>query len=110
MDAHDADAIDEKLNCTFVLASSLYFRLDAADPPASDPILWHRHGLLHETARDLAALSEGTELLPSQVAQGMRDLTHSLRDAADLALAISHPKLSHELRRYADRLETSIVR
>ncbi|MBM7068921.1 hypothetical protein [Actibacterium sp. 188UL27-1] len=79
---------DERLNCALVLSSSLYFRLVAMDQTERRQRLWSWDGILHDTTRDLATLSDATGSVDARIQHifsGISDLRHSLLDLADIA-------------------------
>ena len=103
--------IDDRMTCAFVLASSLYFRLEVVDRASTDvaPCGWNR--LLHDTSCDLSALSDAwsaVEPVASQLNRGIDDLVESLRDLACLAHRSNQPQLGAELQGYADRLDDQL--
>lgn len=104
-------AIDEQLSCNFVLCASLYFRLTVIDARARDPVFFGWHGLLHDTARDLAALSEpvasGVDV-GGQIRSGASDLLHGLHDMVELTRQQSDTTICGEIQSYADRLDAQL--
>ncbi|MBM7070371.1 hypothetical protein [Actibacterium sp. 188UL27-1] len=106
-----ATIIDEQLSCNFVLSASLYFRLTVIDVRAQDPRFFGWHGLLHDTARHLVALSEpvaSTINVENQIRSGASDLLHGLRHTLDLTKKRADPALHTEIQSHADRLEAQI--
>ena len=103
--------IEERLNSTFVLTSSLYFKLVVADPACRDPRMYNLHAVLHNTARDLIALSEcpvkSLAALP-QLLSGTSAAIHGLRDLAELADEQGQSALRDQLVDYVMRLEDRV--
>lgn len=110
--AHSTD-FEEQLNCAFVLSSSLYFGLVAMDPTKRSHRLLGWDGLLHDTTRDLAALSDAVGTADArmhQILSGISDLRHNLRDLADIASRNDQRQLSSDLIQHANRLDAKIAR
>lgn len=106
-----ASSIDEHLSCNFVLCASLYFRLSVIDAKAQDPLFFGWHSLLHDTARDLAALSEPVVSgfdVSGQIRSGASDLLHGLQDMVELTRRSADATLCREIQTYAQRLEVQI--
>ncbi len=103
--------LDEQLSCAFVLSSALYFRLANVDLGQLDPKLSLWLGLLHDTARDLAALSEPARAFgagPEHFLRGIEDQRHTLRDLADAARQLGDTQLSEDLQRWHRRFDAQI--
>ena len=119
MAADYSTELQEQLNCTFVLSSSLYFRLVARDPQGMDRKIAPWLGELHTISRDLAALSENGAMDADaksspepfeEMKIGLSDLLDSLRDVAVLARAIEQTDLSDILDSYTERLSAKVGR
>ncbi|MFQ6548640.1 hypothetical protein AADZ90_011825 [Aestuariibius sp. 2305UL40-4] len=112
MHAQYSPAIEDRLNCCFVLTSALYFRMVAVDPAGQDQRFARWYGALHDAARDLAGLSEGRSrsgLGAQQIRDGLNDILHSLRDIADLAKKEGAVPLHDEVLSYLTKLEAEIA-
>ncbi len=113
MHAKYSPAIEEHLNCCFVLTSALYFRMVAVDPKGRDPRFAAWSGALHDVARDLAGLSEGksqSDFCTQQIHDGLNDILHSLRDIAELAKKEGTLPLRDEVLSYLANLEARIAK
>ncbi|MEL6596009.1 MAG: hypothetical protein AAFQ47_08735 [Pseudomonadota bacterium] len=111
MQSDSQTAFEQDLNSAFVLSASLYYRLIATDGPRRDPLIVGWHDALHDTARDLSALSDGwsdAESVAAQLSRGISDLLHSLRDLSEMAANMDQPDLSAELRSHAARFEEQL--
>ncbi|WP_237096298.1 hypothetical protein [Nereida sp. MMG025] len=113
MAVNHEDTLDEDIASAFVVACSLYFRLAILEPPDEPLPLLGWQAALHDTARNLAALSDskGPMLLEmATINRAARDLVTALKDLSQIAADLEHTKLRAELNSYAEHLEAQIDR
>ncbi|MEM6678879.1 MAG: hypothetical protein AAGG47_14420 [Pseudomonadota bacterium] len=77
--------VEERLTCAFVLAAELYFRLAGSDPHGREARLGRFHATLHDTARDLLALTHCArrDVAGMHLRQGVAELRESLQDLVE---------------------------